>query len=133
MIKIINSQLNNECITALNDLMDMNIKAGPAFKLMRIIKDISSLIEDKLKMEKKILDKYTDKDENGHPLKVYDEENNLLEGAMKIKDINLFQEEMQNLLLVETILQHEPINFEELGLNDTLKIKDIMKIDFIFT
>ena len=93
----------------------------------------TSLIEDKLKMEKKILDKYTDKDENGHPLKVYDEENNLLEGAMKIKDINLFQEEMQNLLLVETILQHEPINFEELGLNDTLKIKDIMKIDFIFT
>ena len=42
MIKIKNAQLNNDAITALNNLIEMDIKAGAAFKLMRIIKEISS-------------------------------------------------------------------------------------------
>jgi hypothetical protein len=132
MIKIKNAQLNNDAVAALNNLIEMDIKAGAAFKLMRIIKEISTLVEDKLKMEQKILDKYLERGLDGQPLPVYDENNKQVEGAVKIKDINAFQDEMQSLLTSETSLNFEPIPFEDLGL-ETIKIKDLLKIDFIFS
>ena len=54
MIVIKNSQLNNDTIVSLNNLIDMDINAKLAFRLMRIIKEVSSLVEDKVKLEKKI-------------------------------------------------------------------------------
>jgi disulfide oxidoreductase YuzD len=132
MIKIKNAQLNNDAITALNNLIEMNIKAGVAFKLMRVIKEISSLVEDKLKMEQKILEKHIERDDLGNPFLVYDENNKIVEGAVKIKDVQSFQNEMESLLFSETELNFEPIPFEDLGL-DTIKIKDLLKIDFIFS
>ena len=132
MIKIKNAQLNNDAVAALNNLIEIDIKAGAAFKLMRIIKEISTLVEDKLKMEQKILDKYLERGLDGQPLPVYDENNKQVEGAVKIKDINAFQDEMQSLLTSETSLNFEPIPFEDLGL-ETIKIKDLLKIDFIFS
>jgi len=131
MITIVNSQLNNDAVAALNSLMEMDIKAGAAFKLMRILKDISSLVEDKLKMEQKILEKYVDRDDAGEPMKVYNDDGSVVDGAVKIKDMQGFQNEMQNLLTSQSSIQHEAINFEDLGL-ETVKIKDLMKIDFIF-
>ena len=128
MIKIKNAQLNNDAVAALNNLIEMDIKAGAAFKLMRIIKEISTLVEDKLKMEQKILDKYLERGLDGQPLPVYDENNKQVEGAVKIKDINAFQDEMQSLLTSETSLNFEPIPFEDLGL-ETIKIKDLLKIE----
>ena len=126
MITIKNSNLNNDAVDALNTLMDMNIKAGVAFKLMRIIKEISTLVQDKLKMEQKILEKHIERDIDGNPVRVFDENLQLLEGAVKIKDMDKFKEEMESLLSSETTLNFEPISFEDLGL-DTIKI-----IDFIF-
>ena len=59
-----NSQLNDDTITALNTLIDLDINAQAAFRLMRIIKELSSILDDKIKMEKRILDKWTTKDES---------------------------------------------------------------------
>ena len=59
-----NSQLNTETVNALNFLIDLDIKASTAFRLSRIIKEISSIVEDKLKMEKSIIDKWVEKDED---------------------------------------------------------------------
>jgi hypothetical protein len=132
MIKIKNAQLNNDAVIALNNLMDLDIKAGAAFKLMRIIKEISILVEDKLKMEQKILDKYVDKDLNGQPFKVYDESNQIVEGAVKINDMLGFQSEMESLLSSDSTVSLEPIPFDSLGL-ETIKLKDLLKIDFIFS
>ena len=67
-IIIKNSQINNEAIQALNHLIDLDINASVAFRLMRIIKDLSSIVDDKLKMEKKILEKWVERDENGNPV-----------------------------------------------------------------
>ena len=87
MITILNSQLTNDAISALNNLIEMNIKAGVAFKLMRIIKEISSLVEDKLAMEKKILEKWIEKDVDGKAVPVYD--NGLIvEGAVRISNMD---------------------------------------------
>jgi hypothetical protein len=62
-----NSQLNDDTISALNTLIDLDINAQAAFRLMRIIKELSSILDDKIKMEKRILDKWTTKDELGNP------------------------------------------------------------------
>lgn len=131
MIVVKNSQLNNDVVAILNSLMDMDIKAGPAFKLMRIIKEISSLIEDKIKLEKSIIDKWAIKDEYGSYIPVIENEA-IIPGTIKIKDINAFEEEMSDLLSVETTLYQNKIKFEDLCLNSSIKIKDLLKIDFIF-
>jgi hypothetical protein len=56
-----NQQLTNDTIGALNTLIELDINATIAFRLTRIIKELSSIVEDKLKMEKKILDKWVEK------------------------------------------------------------------------
>ena len=45
-----NSQLNNEAVSALNMLIELDINASIAFKLSRIIKEISSIVDDKVKL-----------------------------------------------------------------------------------
>jgi hypothetical protein len=131
MIVIKNSQLNNDAVTALNNLIEMNIKSSVAFKLMRVIKELSSLIEDKIKAEKRILETYMEKDSSGNPVPVYNDDGSTIDGAVKIKDMDKFQKEMEELLSVETSINAEKIKFEDLGL-ETVKVKDLLKIDFIF-
>ena len=55
--KIKNSQLNNEALAAINNLLESDIDAVSAFKLTRIIKFISPIVEDKLTAEKNIPEK----------------------------------------------------------------------------
>lgn len=131
MIIIKNSQLNNDTIASLNNLIDMEISAKSAFRLMRIIKEISSLVEDKLKLEKRIFDKYTEKDSNGKPLLVDDEFGNPVAGAVRISDMEKFNQEIFDLMSIENTLPFDKINFEDLNL-EKAKVKDLMKLDFLF-
>ena len=126
-----NSQLNDEAIKSLNDLIDMNINASAAFRLSRIVKEISSIVDDKMKMEKKILDKWTDKDDEGNPKPVLDEQGNVIEGAVTITDPESFTKEMSNLMDLENEIGYDRIKFEDLDLK-TAKIKDLIKIEFLF-
>lgn len=130
-IVIKNSQLNDETIGALNSLIEMDINAGAAFRLTRIIKELSSIIEDKVKMEKRILDKWTEKDEEGSIIPAKDEEGNVIEGAVNIKDPNAFTEEMSILMDSENVISYDKLKFDDLDLK-TAKIKDIFKIEFLF-
>ena len=130
-IVIKNSQLNDEAIIALNSLIEMDINAGAAFKLTRIIKELSSIVEDKVKMEKRILDKWTQKDEEGNIVPAKDEEGNVIEGAVNIKDPNAFTEEMTVLLDSENEISYDKLKFDDLNLQ-TAKVKDIIKIEFLF-
>jgi hypothetical protein len=130
-IVIKNSQLNDEAITALNSLIEMDINASAAFKLTRIIKELSSIVEDKVKMEKRILDKWTQKDEEGNVVPATDEEGNIIEGAVNIIDPNAFTEEMTILLDTENDISYDKLKFDDLNLQ-TAKVKDIIKIEFLF-
>jgi len=132
MIKIKNTQLNNETVEALNSLIEMDINAKSAFRLMRIIKDVSSLLEDKVKAEKKIFDKYLEKGPDGNPIQATDEQGKVIEGAFRLTSLEGFNQEMNELMSFENNIQHDTINFDDLNL-DTVKIKDIMKIDFLFS
>ncbi len=131
MIVIRNSQLTNETVSALNHLIDMDINAKLAFRLMRIIKEVSSLVEDKVKLEKKIFDKYLEKDQNGNPIPALDENGNEIPGAVKITSVEEFNKEMYDLMTIENTIPYERVNFDDLNL-ETAKVKDLIKIDFLF-
>jgi hypothetical protein len=130
-IKVTNSQLNSDAISALNSLIEMDINAGIAFKLTRIIKEISSIVEDKLKMEKKILDKWVEKDEQGNPKVPVDSDGKNIEGAVNITNVEEFTKEMTALMSIENEIPFELIKFEDLGLT-TAKVKDLIKLEFLF-
>lgn len=130
-IVVKNSELNDEAIGAINQLVEMDINASSAFRLTRIIKELSSIVEDKVKMEKRILDKWSQKDEEGNVLPAKDDQGNVIEGAVNITDPNEFTKEMSILLDTDNELPFDKINFEDLNLQ-TAKVKDLIKIDFLF-
>ena len=131
MIVIRNSQLTNETVAALNNLIDMDINAKLAFRLMRIIKEVSSLVEDKVKLEKRIFEKYLEKDESGNPVPATDEQGNQIPGAVKITSVEDFNKEMYDLMSIENTISYDKVNFDDLNL-ETVKVKDLIKIDFLF-
>ena len=130
-IVIKNSQLNNETIDALNNLIELDINASAAFKLTRIIKQLSSIVEDKLTMEKRILEKWVEKDENGEIVRPKDQSGNVVEDAVNISNVEEFTKEMNDLMAVENTLDFEKLNFEDLKL-ETAKVKDLIKLEFLF-
>ena len=119
-----NAQLTNDTISALNTLIELDIKAGVAFKLTSIIKELSSIVEDKLKMEKKILEKWVEKDEEGNPVIPKGQDGNPIEGTVSITNVEEFTKEMSELMEIETDLPFEKLEFEDLGLT-TAKVKDL--------
>lgn len=129
--KIKNSDLNNETISIINQFIEMDINAVAAFRLSRIIKYISPILEDKLKAEKKIYDKWIIRDEFGNP--VHPKDNNGVEmlDSFAISDMNAFTKEISDLMNVENEIPFDKLNFEDLDLK-TAKIKDILKLDFLF-
>jgi len=126
-----NSQLNNETLGVLNQLIELDINASSAFRLTRIIKHLSSIVEDKLKSEKRIYDKWIQRDEEGNPVIPKDEEGNPIQGSVSISDMTAFTKEMTEFLEIESEIPFEKLNFEDLNLQ-TAKIKDLIKVDFLF-
>lgn len=124
-----NSQLNDETIASLNKLVDVDINASVAFKLMRIIKEISSIVEDKNKMEQMIINKHSEKDEEGNPVQAKDEQGNPV--GINIKNIESFSADMEDLMSIENEIGYDKINFEDLNLK-TARVKDLIKLEFLF-
>ena len=115
-IVIKNLQLNDDAIAALNTLIDLDINATAAFRLTRIIKELSSILDDKNKMEKRILDKWTEKDAEGNPTPAKAEDGSIIEGAINITDPNAFSAEMSSLMDIENEIPYEKLKFEDLNL-----------------
>lgn len=129
--KVKNSQLNNEALGVLNQLIELDINASSAFRLTRIIKYISSIVEDKLATEKRIYDKWIQRDELGNPVIPKDELGNPIPGSVSISDMQSFTKEMNDFLNIENEIPFDQINFDDLNL-EVAKIKDLIKIDFLF-
>lgn len=130
-IKVKNANLDNETIQTINNLIEKEINASAAFKLARIIKELSSIIDDKFKMEQKILDKWIEKDEAGDPVPAKDKDGNILPDSVNLKDPQSFTNEMNALMETENEIPFERINFDDLNLK-TAKVKDLMKLEFLF-
>ena len=130
-IKVKNSELSNETISALNSLIDTDINATCAFRLTRIIKELSSIVDDKSKLEKKLIEKYTQRDEEGNPTQVLNEDGSVVEGAVNLTNPEQFQGEMADLMEIENEIPYDKINFEDLKL-ETAKVKDLITLEFLF-
>lgn len=126
-----NSQLSTETVSSLNGLIEMEINASVAFRLMRIIRELTSIIDDKLKMEKRILENYVEKDEMGNNIQAKDDSGNFIEGAVNITNIDSFTSEMHALMEIENEVPYDKINFEDLNLK-TARVKDLIKLEFLF-
>jgi hypothetical protein len=131
MILVKNSQLDSQTIESLNILVESNIPAKIAFQLMRIVKEITSLVEDKAKLEKKIIEKYTEKDSDGNPVSAVDENGKSLPNTVKIIDLKKFNEEILELNSIESEIPFQKVNFEDLNL-ETARVKDLIKLEFLF-
>ena len=107
MIILKNSQLDKDVINALQTITSVELPAKQAFRLMRIIKEVTSLVEDKIKFEKKIRDKYQG-------------------------DIEVLESQLQDFLSIENTIEYEKINFDDLNL-EFAKVSDLMKLDFLFS
>jgi hypothetical protein len=129
-IVVRNSDLNEETLAALNKLVDVDINASVAFKLMRIIKEITSIVDDKNKMEQRVINKHAEKDEEGNVLVVKDDKGNA--GGVNIKDMDAFSADMANLMGIENEIGYEKINFEDLNLK-TARVKDLIRLEFLFS
>ena len=128
-IIIKNSQLGPETMESLDKLTDLDINAAIAFKLTRIIKEISSIVEDKNKMEQMIINKHSEKDEDGNPVQAKDDQGNPV--GINIKNIESFSNEMEDFMSIENEIGYDRINFEDLNLK-TARVKDLMKLEFLF-
>lgn len=131
-MKIKNSMLSKEVITSINNFVEKDISATAAFKIARLLKTLSAIVEDKANAEKRILEKYTEKDEEGNMVQVKDETTGeVIENMVRISDPEKFNEEMKELGEVEVDVEYEPIEVEKLGL-EKIKISELMSIEFLF-
>lgn len=130
-IKFKNSQLNEDTIKAIDNLIEININASIAFRLTRIIKELYSIIEDKSKMEQRIIDKWVERDENGDPVPGKDKDGNILPDSVNLKDPQAYIQEMNTLMETENEIPFDKINFEDLNLK-TAKVSDLIKLEFLF-
>ena len=64
-------------------------------------------------MERKIIDRWTKKDEMGNPEPVLDEGGNVVSGAVNITDSDRFKMEMDDFMDYENEVEFEKINFGE--------------------
>jgi hypothetical protein len=126
-----NSNINNRTILALNHLIEMELPAREAFKLMLISNEISTLVKIKMKAEKKIFEKYSIKDEYGNYMSAKDDQGNIIENSTKVNDIDGFNKEMEDLNSIENENSLSLIKFDDLKL-DKIRPIDLMPLEFIF-
>jgi len=134
MIAVKNRQLDTETISIVNEIVDMDIKAIEAFKLMKIIKEIDEIVKNRQKAEMNLVKKYAEKDEDGSLKLPLDGEGNEIQGSFEVSEDNKeeFNNQFNELLDYENKIDFDPIKFENLGL-EKISIKKLVRLDFLFT
>ena len=82
-------------------------------------------------MEKRIFDKWIEKDESGDPVPAKDKDGNVIDGLVNLTDADQFSKEMESLMNTENEIPFDKINFDDLQMK-TAKVKDLMKLEFLF-
>ena len=134
MITVKNRQLDTETISILNEIVDMDIKALAAFKLMKIIKEIDEIVKNRQESELNLVKRYAEKDEDGSIKTPLDENGNPVNGSFEVSDENKdeFNTQINELLDYENSLDFDQLKFEDLGL-EKISVKKLIKLDFLLT
>lgn len=111
----------------LQQVANIEMPARESFRILRMLKNIDREYEIIEATQRKILDTYCQKDENGNY--VLDENSNLL---IKPECITTFNEEMNSLLITKISLDSDKLNLsslEKINLspNQLLKLEDFIE------
>ncbi|CAG7579874.1 MAG: hypothetical protein SLAVMIC_00137 [uncultured marine phage] len=133
MIKVKNVQLDSEAITILNEIVEMDISAVAAFRLMKIIKELDEIVKNRQQSELNLVKRYAVTDEDGNIKVPNDENGNPVQGTFEIAEENSeeFNTQINELLEYENELDFDPVKFEDLGM-EKISVKKLMKLDFLF-
>lgn len=131
-MKVKNRELTNDALEVINKIVSMDMNASQAFKLSRILKELSTIVNLKVEQEKKVYNKWVERDEEGNPKQAKDENGKIIEGTVKIKDMEKFNKEMGELMDIENDIPFEKMKFDDLGIDGNVSPKDIIAIDFLF-
>lgn len=121
MIKISNSNITDELIESLRDLLNKDISPKIAFELLVISDSLEEIINKKNTIHKKILDKYAVVDPSDPTTFSVSEEL-----------VNDFQSDMSELMNIEHDFNVPKINVDDLNLVDKIKVKDLINLKFLF-
>jgi anionic cell wall polymer biosynthesis LytR-Cps2A-Psr (LCP) family protein len=137
MLKIKNFQIDQEAIDVINELLDKKISIVAAFKLSRMVKELNEVIKSKTEAEVKLINRFAKKTESGDIKLSKNDKNEDIPNTFEIENDKLeeFSKEMNELMMIETDINYNPIGIEELKMeeNETFTAKKIMKIDFLFS
>lgn len=131
MIFIKNSELNEEMLKDLNNLMELDIAPSSALKISRVLKDLSNILKEKISKERSIYEKWILRDEDGNPVPLEDENGEPIKDSIKISDMRSFENDINEFMNLNNEIPFEKIDINELNLQ-SVKIKDIIKIEFLF-
>lgn len=130
MISLKYGNLNKETIEAINKLTTVELESSLAFRLLKIIREVNSAIEDKQKMETRIFEKWAKKDESGNPILIKNDKGEPIPGAYDINNPDEFSKEIEHLQQMPIEIHLEKINFTELGI-EKISVKDLLAIEFL--
>lgn len=125
-MKLKNKQLNKETIAFINTLLDKEINAVSAFKMMRLVKTLDEIVKTKQESEVNLIKKYAEKDEDGN---IKRSEKNPESIDISDENVESFNKELAELNDYENEIEFEPFTIEELGL-EKCSVNDLMKIEF---
>lgn len=131
MIFIKNSELNEEMLKDLNNLMELDIAPSSALKISRVLKYLSNILKEKITKERSIYEKWILRDEDGNPVPLEDENGEPIKDSIKISDMRSFENDINEFMNLNNEMPFEKIDINELNLQ-SVKIKDIIKIEFLF-
>lgn len=126
-----NSQLDNDTINAINNIINLEIEANTAFRLSKIIKEISYIVDEKIENEQNLLNKWAIRDDEGKLIYETDENGKVILESILMSDKEIYNKELMEILETQNEIPYDKIKFEDLGMK-TAKIKDLIKLDFIF-
>lgn len=134
MIIVKNRQLDSETIKILNEIVEMDISAVSAFRLMKIIKELDEIVKNRQQSELNLVKRFAETNEDGS-IKIPKDENGIeIQGTFEIKDGDSeeFNKQITDLLEFDNELIFDKLKFEDLGM-EKISIKKLMKLDFLFT
>src|SRR6266404_4392760 len=86
MLHLKYKQINDNTINSLNEIISLDLPIKEGIKIAKISKKINEHIEIKKSFDKKILEKFSAKDENGIIKQVKDQEGNIVPNQIYISD-----------------------------------------------
>ena len=112
-------------------LLNLSEEQHAAEAISRVLKYLSNILKEKITKERSIYEKWILRDEDGNPVPLEDENGEPIKDSIKISDMRSFENDINEFMNLNNEIPFEKIDINELNLQ-SVKIKDIIKIEFLF-